>query len=96
LKNTARNDSLTLDTVASRVADNDMNNHHSIATHPGILAFIKSSRRVLAFCSQGTDDYFSEKMGWGQIQQLGHEADNSPSSHDVIKLRLNFHPSTCF
>ena len=54
--------------------------------------FKKSGGARPACCSKGTGDYFSEEMGWGQGQQLEHEADNSPSSHDVIKLRLNFHP----
>lgn len=49
-----------------------------------------------AFCRQGTGDYFPEETGWGQVQQLWHEADNSPSSHDVIKLRLNFQPLSMY
>jgi len=48
LKNTATDESLTLDNVASTVTGNDMDDHDSIPTHPGILAFVKSSRRVVA------------------------------------------------
>jgi hypothetical protein len=97
LENTARDERLTLDTAASRVTENDMGYPDSIPTYPEILACVKFSRPVLVPVQPPTARVpattFLRKGGGGRVQQLGHVADNLPSSHDVIKIRRNFHPS---
>lgn len=95
MKNRERDERLTLDTAVSTVTDNDMDDHDSIPTDPEILALFKSSRRVLAPIqppiARVSATTFLRKGGGGWIQQLRHEAGNSPSSYDVIKIKLNFH-----
>lgn len=78
-----------------------MGDHDSILTDPEILACVKSSRRVLApvqpLIARVPVTTFLRKGGGRLVQQLGHETDNSPSSHDVIKIRRNFQNlSICF